>query len=89
MSRLPKSAVFLERAGYRQRRLRDAARLLPILGAVLWTIPLLWGRQGDDSPRANTVIYIFVVWVLLIVLAAVISMRLQPDAPAADGDAAD
>lgn len=89
MSRLPKSAVFLERAGYRQRRLRDAARLLPILGAVLWTIPLLWGGQGDDSPRANTVIYIFVVWVLLIVLAAVISMRLQPDAPAADGDAAD
>ena len=89
MSRLPKSAVFLERAGYRQRRLRDAARLLPILGAVLWIIPLLWGGQGASGPRADTVIYVFAVWVLLIVLAAVISMRLQPDAPTTDRDATD
>lgn len=81
MSPAPNTSVFLERASYRQRRLRDAARLLPLLGAVLWVIPLLWGRGQDASRSADAIIYTFGVWVVLIVISAVISRRLRPDDP--------
>lgn len=75
-----KPAVFLERAHYRQRRLGDAARCLPVLGVVLWLIPLLWQKDGDAAQsNAGTLTYIFVIWVVLILLAAVLAWVL-PDA---------
>lgn len=79
MTSLPKNAVFLERATYRQRRLRDAARLLPILGAVLLIMPLLWAPEPGGNDNADAVIYTFSVWVILIALSAIISRRLQPE----------
>ncbi len=74
-----KPPVFLERASYRQRRLGDAARFLPLLGAVLWLIPLLWASDGPEAPsQAGMVSYIFIVWLVLILLAAILS-RALPD----------
>ncbi|KAA2313150.1 hypothetical protein DL237_15480 [Pseudooceanicola sediminis] len=46
--------LFLERRGYRQRRMTDAARVLPMLGLVLLAMPLLW-PQGDGTSRAVAV----------------------------------
>lgn len=86
---MPKTAIFLERASYKQRRLRDAARLLPIFGVVLWVMPLLWAPDPDRNNSVDAVLYTFGVWVILIVLAAMTSRRLQPDDPAASGDASD
>ncbi|MEX0349127.1 MAG: hypothetical protein AB3N15_06840 [Paracoccaceae bacterium] len=63
--------VFLEKQSYRRRRLRDAARLLPIFGALLFAIPLLWPEgQGavDPVPMSAAMTYIFGIWVLLIVI---------------------
>jgi hypothetical protein len=34
--------VFLARRTYRQRRLADAARMLPLAAGVLMALPLLW-----------------------------------------------
>jgi ABC-type transport system involved in cytochrome c biogenesis permease component len=80
MSRPPKPPVFLQRQNYRQRRVRDAAKLLPFLGAVLWVLPLSWGQdpQGGQIGSAG-LIYIFAVWVLLIVLAAFLANRIRDD----------
>lgn len=73
MARRP---VFLAPAAYRQRRWRDAARLLPVAGAVLLAVPLLW---GDDPPSGSrAVLYVFAVWALLIVAAAVIGRAVDP-----------
>ncbi len=84
MSRSP-NPVFLERAGYRQRRLRDAARLIPFVGIVLWTIPLLWPRDVPQAPSSgDAVIYIFGVWVFLIAVTAIVSRYLRLDDPATD-----
>ena len=33
---------FLEQSGYRQRRMMDALRLLPVLGLLLWLFPIFW-----------------------------------------------
>ncbi len=80
MSGPQKNAVFLERANYRQRRLRDASRLLPILGIVLWTIPLLWRTDQAVGPsNSRMVIYIFGVWVTLIVASTLIARFLRSD----------
>ena len=76
-------ALFLERHSYRRRRLSDAARLLPIVGAALFLIPLLWPDAGDGVvdgggdggsngavPTSLATLYIFGVWAGLIVVAA-------------------
>jgi len=70
--------VFLERRTYRRRRLRDAARLVPLIGAVLLILPLL-GQQEAGAQRATTGvgIYVFGVWLGLIVFSAVTARALS------------
>ncbi|TNF64677.1 MAG: hypothetical protein EP307_02035 [Rhodobacteraceae bacterium] len=60
--------IFLERETYRRRRVLDAARLLPVLGAALLALPLLWPQQGEAGalPMSLVTIYYFTVWALLI-----------------------
>lgn len=67
-------SVFLERETYRRRRLMDAARLLPLLGVLLFLLPLLWPQSqaegvepGGGVAMSDAIIYIFSVWVALIV----------------------
>lgn len=63
--------VFLERQSYRRRRLMDAARLLPILGAALFAVPLLWPTGGAEGIRMSAAItYVFGVWAALILISA-------------------
>jgi hypothetical protein len=79
--------VFVPRGAYRQRRVRDAARMLPLLGLVLCLLPLLWQR-GEPAAGAAVgagaqltsvaMIYLFAVWALLIALAAVLSRLIRP-----------
>lgn len=72
--------VFLERSGYRQRRLRDALRMLPVLGAVLWFLPFFRGGEPDMAPGNDLMlVYIFGVWLGLIVLAWLLSLALRFD----------
>lgn len=69
--------VFLARASYRRRRLRDAARLLPILGLVLLLLPLAWTPEGRLNLSSLDVIYFFLVWLGLIGLAAAFAPGLR------------
>lgn len=74
--------VFLERRSYRQRRLMDAARLLPLLGVLLWLIPLLWPQRDPAGEvvavsTSVAVLYIFGVWILLALIALFLSLMLD------------
>lgn len=75
--------VFLERRAYHKRRMRDLARAVPIIGAVLISIPLLWPQGDDGVTNSTAVIYVFGVWIVLIALAALISRVVQSDEPPA------
>ena len=75
-------AVFLGRSSYRQRRLRDALKLLPVLGAVLWFVPLLWPRGAEGTTTSAALLWVFAAWAGLIVLAFGLSLVLRPDAQA-------
>lgn len=68
-----KNPIFLARAGYRLRRAMDAARFLPIVGAFLFALPLLW----SGGATRNGIVYIFVVWLGLIIGAALLSRPLN------------
>ncbi len=72
--------MFLAPAGYRRRRLRDAARVLPVFGAVLLLLPVLWA-PGDAGRRetAGDGIYLFFVWLAVIVAAAVLARPLRAE----------
>ncbi len=74
--------LFLGRVSYRQRRLADAARLLPIFGAVLMGMPLLWPQGGAEGTPSTSVamIYVFGCWAVLSLAAAALAAVLTPDA---------
>jgi len=70
-----KGPTYLARRSYRQRRLRDAARMLPLLGAILWLLPL-----AATSPRTGvTGLYLFGVWGILILLAGMLASRMSSE----------
>ncbi len=73
----PSPHIFVGRDVYRRRRLMDAARLLPVLGVLLFLVPVLWAPQ--TTPEADTArggLYVFVVWAGLIGAAYLLSRRL-------------
>ncbi|MEJ6402566.1 hypothetical protein [Yoonia sp. 2307UL14-13] len=86
MKKQPQPGVFLERSSYRQRRLRDAGLLVPVLGIILWLVPLLWDKGDPQNGKSMAMLYIFGVWVLLILLTALIARLIRPsdDKPSKD-----
>lgn len=85
--RAPRPSLFVARSTYRRRRLRDAARMLPVLGAVLMLLPMLWGNPSDTGGRNTAVdgIYLFAIWAGLIIAAWLMAPGLGPD-PAEPAD---
>ena len=68
--------LFLERQSYRRRRLSEVARLMPIFGAGLFMVPLLW-PVGDESEQVHTssaILYLFGVWGGLILAIALFGL---------------
>ncbi len=97
MTGRPPRQLFLERQTYRRRRMMDAARLLPLLGAALLAVPLLWPQPAPESggeggvAMSAAIAYVFTVWAGLIglsVLFGFFSRRLgRPDnRPAPESD---
>ena len=85
---MPQGPLFLARAVYRRRRLRDAARLLPVIGLLLVILPA-FGHDGDvgrDGGHADTAVYLFVVWAVMIAVAAALAPALSKSD--ADGERA-
>ncbi len=85
-----KRAEFVARGTYRRRRMIDAAGLLPVLGALLFALPLLWLGAGGGAPRTSHVmLYLFAVWALLVVLSALVTRGLGTSGDAAPDEDAD
>ncbi|MFT7059742.1 MAG: hypothetical protein ACJASV_002254 [Pseudorhodobacter sp.] len=79
-----KGPIFLARRTYRMRRKRDLARMLPLAGAFLMVLPMLWGDVDSDSRRTSSDgLYLFVVWFGLILAAAILSRGLREE-PSSD-----
>lgn len=81
----PGEPPFLERRSYRRRRLSDAARLLPVLGTVLFLLPVLWAA-GPGGTTARSGLYLFGSWFVLILIAAALSRPLTRVAEATRDD---
>ncbi|SFS04813.1 hypothetical protein [Yoonia litorea] len=85
MSRKSPPPIFLQRSSYRQRRLRDGARLMPFVGGVLWAIPLAWsGSSTTQDGGTSGLLFIFGVWVFLIAVTALLASRIKSDTPSDD-----
>lgn len=81
--------VFLERRSYRLHRLQDAARLLPVLGMILFFGPVFIiedGTSDEGTGMAAWLVYCFVVWVLLIFVTLLVNRALARNEPRADAD---
>jgi hypothetical protein len=72
--------VFLPPAGYRRKRVRDAAHLLPLLGTALVLLPLLWTPSDAEGGVVNSaaLLYVFGVWAGLILAALGLAQALRP-----------
>ena len=74
----PHSPQFLARDSYRIRRLMDAARFLPVFGLFLLLLPLMRHDYSTDAPpTAVESVYLFLVWIMLILAAFVMSLGLR------------
>ncbi|MGH1416676.1 MAG: hypothetical protein ACRBB0_24520 [Pelagimonas sp.] len=71
-SRSDKIPLFVERQTYRRRRLVDAARALPVLGIVLWLLPLLWAIPDQSTSASSGLVYVFSIWIGMPILAGVL-----------------
>jgi len=82
--------LFLKRGSYRKRRLRDGARMLPVLGWFLFFMPVLWAQSGGAQEGTAGDGHLFVVWGVLIAVAAVLAPGLgtgeEAEAPASAED---
>jgi hypothetical protein len=70
---------FVDRQSYRRRRLADAARLMPVLGGMLFFLPLFWkGSEGGEGVGTAAVMaYIFGAWALLALASGLLSRHLH------------
>jgi hypothetical protein len=70
--------LFLERRTYRQNRLQDAARLLPVFALVLFFAPVFirGDAEAGGPDLATWLVYYFAVWMGLIGLTAFVSRSL-------------
>jgi len=75
----PQGRIFLERRGYRQRRIIDAARMLPIVGLLLWLVPLVWpdGAAEGAISTSRATLYVFLIWSGLIALGGYLAWRMD------------
>ena len=71
--------VFVQRRIYRRRRMADAVRMLPVLGAILIAIPMFWQDAAQETRTTVVMVYVFLVWVGLAGLAAVLARSLGPE----------
>lgn len=79
---MPTGSLIAARRAYRRRRLADAVRIWPLVGMVLFLLPMLW--RGDEGPVLQTAyggLYLFAVWSGLILGAFTLARRLGQGAP--------
>lgn len=82
-----RAPLFLKRRSYRKRRLRDAARMLPVFGLFLILLPVLW--RPAETARADTApdgIYLFFVWFALVLVAALMAPGLADESGSDDAE---
>lgn len=82
-----RAPLFLKRGSYRKRRLRDGARMLPVLGMFLFLLPILW--SPGETARADTAtdgLYLFAVWFGLVLVAALMAPGLAEDSATDEGE---
>lgn len=60
----------VERRTFRRRRLVDTACALPLLGWILWWLPLFWSDATLAVPASMALTYIFGIWLGLALCAA-------------------
>lgn len=80
-----RAPLFLKRRSYRKRRLRDAARMLPVFGLFLFLVPVLW--KPAETARPDTApdgIYLFAVWFGLVLVAALMAPGLADESGSDD-----
>ena len=65
--------VYLERRRYRTRRIIETLKVLPVLGIVIFGVPLLWSEGVKTS---DAMIYFFSVWLALVFAAVWLARRL-------------
>jgi hypothetical protein len=81
-----KRPLFLARSMYRRRRLRDAARLLPVFATLFLILPILWSPPDTTARQTSgDVIYFFGLWLVLVLVAAAFAPGLSAEDPQQDG----
>ncbi|MEM9795232.1 MAG: hypothetical protein AAF919_02015 [Pseudomonadota bacterium] len=85
--RVSPAASAAQHRARRRARVADAARLLPLLGVVLFLMPdlILSGADAGEGATAPWLVYLFSAWLLLLVLSFLIGHFYRRDVAPEDG----
>ena len=76
----PGLPLFLQRRPYRRRRKIDAARLLPVFGAFLLLLPMLWAPpEGQGRGTVSDGLFLFLVFAGLIAVTSLMAPSLTAE----------
>lgn len=84
--RPPNRPLFVARESYRRSRIIDAIKLVPVLGALLFLVPVLNVFSGSGTTISGG-LYLFLSWFGLIGLSAYLARRVRQKGAVSDDDA--
>ena len=73
------SPRFLDIQSYRKKRRADAARILPLLGAILliFPFPFLFVKDTDPDSAVALSAYLFLIWIGMVAATFLLSHQLR------------
>ncbi len=86
--RPPDRPLFVARESYRRSRIIDAIKLVPVLGALLFLIPILNMSSGSATTFSG-LLYLFLSWLGLIGLSAYLARRVMQKDVGSEGEMAE
>lgn len=75
-----RASPFLARRAYRRRRLMDLARILPVLGAMGFVLPVMMAGRDPESGMwfGPGFAFFLMLWAALVGVSALIGRGLRP-----------
>ena len=73
----PKDKIFLPKDRYRNRRIIDAAKVIPFVTLFFGLMPIIWQSEAAPNNLSTNFLYFVGLWILSIIVQVLITRALS------------